>query len=76
MHAAGIEAVPARTFCVLAIVFAIELCVFIQQVVLPRNIVNLQAGFRDGPIGIVELGGLGEVRDVPGANHEGRLRWQ
>src|SRR5438445_7076471 len=42
MHASDIEAVPARALGVLAIVLAIELCVFIQQVVLPRNIVHVQ----------------------------------
>jgi len=44
-----------------------------QQRLAARHIVHVEPGLGDDAIGVVELGRLGEMRDVPGVNHKGRL---
>ena len=43
-------------------------------VVLAGNVVDVEAGAADHLVGIVELLGLRQMRDVAGVDHEGRLR--
>ena len=57
-----------------AVVLAVELHVIVENVVLARHVVNVEARLRDDAIGVVELGRLGEMRDIAGMNDEGRLR--
>jgi hypothetical protein len=45
--------------------------VLVDDVVLARNPVNRNALLAEHLVGIVELGGLGEMRDVAGMNDEG-----
>src|ERR1700688_1829314 len=69
-----VEAVPARALGALAVAFEIGLAaVLIDDVVLAGHPVNLDAGFAEYLVGIVELGGPGKMRDVAGVNDEGRL---
>src|SRR5271166_1918123 len=76
MHAVRVEAVPARPFGVLAVAFAIELGVLIEEVVLAWNIMHVEACLGDDALGVVELGRLGEMRNVSGVDHEGGLGWK
>ena len=71
VHAALIEAVPAGALGVLAVALEIGLAgPLIDDVVLAGNVVHLQTGAADELCGIVELGWLGEMRDVAGVQHE------
>jgi hypothetical protein len=56
---------------VLAVVVVIELHPLVEEIVLARHIVHVEPGLGHDAIGVVELGRLGEMRDVPGVNHEG-----
>src|SRR6202040_3620242 len=57
-----------------AVVLAIEPHIIIENVVLARDVVNVEARLRDDAIGVVELGRLGEMRDIAGMNDECWLR--
>ena len=76
MHAVGVEAVPAGALGAAAVALAVELLVIVEDVVLARDVVHVEARLRDDAIGVVELGRLGEMRDVAGMNDEGRLHRQ
>ena len=56
-----------------AITLAIELYLLVDDVVLTRHVVHVEFGLRDDLVGIVELRRLGQMRDVAGVDHEGRL---
>ena len=73
MHAVGVEAVPACALGAAPVALAIELLLGIDDVVLARHVMHVEASLRDDAIGIVELRQLGEMRDVAGVNDEGRL---
>src|SRR5215467_10562588 len=72
MHAVGVEAVPAGALRAAAIALEIELVLIIDDVMLARHVMHIEASLRDDAIGIVEFGHLGEMRDVAGMNDEGR----
>src|SRR6266851_5710636 len=73
VHAAGVERIPAGALGALAVALLVELDLFIEEVVLARHIVHIELGLRDDAVGVVELGGLRQMRDVAGMDHEGRL---
>ena len=71
VHAGLIEAVPAGALGVLAVALEIGLAgPLIDDIVLTGNVVHLQTGAADELCGVVELGRLGEMRDVSGVQHE------
>ena len=75
MHAAVIEAVPARALRALAVALEIALAVVVEDVVLAGHVEDLSVLtlFSTCCSG-VELARLREVRDVAGVKHErGRL---
>jgi hypothetical protein len=45
----------------------------VRSIMLARHVMHVEPGLRDGAIGVVELGGLGEMCDVAGMNHERRF---
>src|SRR5262245_9678825 len=71
MHAVGIEAVPAGSLGAAPVTLAIELLLVIEEIVLARHIVHVEARLRDRLIGVVEFLHFREMRDVAGVNHEG-----
>src|SRR5271170_3535549 len=74
VNAVIIEGIPACALRALAVAIEIGLApVFIDDVVLTGNPMRLQAGLAEYLVGIVELGGLGEVGDVAGMDDESRL---
>ena len=59
-----------------AVALAVEPHIIVEDVVLARDVVNVEARLGDDAIGVVELGRLGEMRDVAGMNDERRFRRQ
>ena len=76
VHAAGVEAVPAVALRAAAVALAIELRLLVDDVVLAGDVMHVELGLRDDLVGVVELGGLRQMRDVAGVDHERRLRRQ
>jgi hypothetical protein len=70
VHAVGVEAVPASTFAAATVAFAIELALFVEEVVLAWHVMHVEPGLRDDAVGIVELGNLRQMTDVAGMDHE------
>src|SRR5580693_2914133 len=68
MHAVGIEAVPAGALAAAAVTLTIELAVLVEEVVLARDVMHVEAGLRNDAVGIVELGNLRQMTDVAGVN--------
>ena len=62
MHAVGIEAVPAGALRAAPVAFAVELDLLVDDVVLARHVMHVEAGLRDDAVGIVELGRLRQMR--------------
>src|SRR3984893_10871616 len=74
MHAAGVKRVPAGALRVLAVTFEIGLAVFlVDEIVLARHIMDIELGFADDFLRIVELPWLRKMGDVAGVDHEGGL---
>src|SRR5207247_1071357 len=73
MHAVGVEAIPARTFRTATVAVAVELHVFVENVMFARNVMHVEPGLRDDAVGVVEFGWLGEMGDIAGVNDEGWL---
>ena len=55
VHAVGVEAVPAGALGALAVAFAIELRVLVEDVVLAGHVVHVEPGLRDDAVGVVEF---------------------
>ena len=70
VHAVLVEAVPAGALGVLAVALAVELDLFVDDVVLARHVVHVEAGGLDDAVGVVELLRLRQVGDVAGVDHE------
>jgi hypothetical protein len=45
----------------------------VDEIVLARHVMHVELGLRDDALGVVELGGLRQMGDVAGVDHEGRL---
>jgi hypothetical protein len=76
MYAVVVEAVPALTLGAFAVAFEIELAqALVDEVVLARNVVHVEARLSDQLRGAIELIGLRQMGNVPGVNHEGGLRF-
>src|SRR5262249_59569876 len=73
MHPVRVKAVPAGALGVSAVAIVIELHPLVEEIMLAWHVVHVESGLRDDASGVVELGWLGAVRDVPGVNHEGRF---
>src|SRR5262249_13746842 len=73
MHAVSVEAIPARAFGAATVTVAVELHVFVENVMFTRNVMHVEQSLRDDAVGIVEFGWLGEVGDIAGMNDEGWL---
>src|SRR3984893_13945353 len=72
-----IEGKPAGALGVLAIAFEIGLAiVLVDNIVLARHVMNIELGFADDSLRIVELPGLRKTGDVAGVDHEGGLDWK
>jgi hypothetical protein len=77
VNAMIVEAVPTRALGALAIAGEIGLAqALVDDVMLARNVVNVELGLTDQLVGIVELVGLGEMGDIARMDHEGRVRLQ
>src|SRR5262249_13573487 len=76
MHAVGIEAVPSSPLGILAVALAIELRLLVDEVMLARHVMHVERRLRDDAVGIVELGGFRQMRDVPGVDHECGFYWE
>src|ERR1700756_1909158 len=70
VHAVGIEAVPARALGAATVAVAVKLNVLVEDGVLARHVMHVEARLRDDAIGVVEFGWLREVGDVAGVNDE------
>src|SRR2546427_357562 len=55
MHAIGVEAVPAGALRAATIALTIELLLIIEEVMLARHIVHVEASLGDDPVGVVEF---------------------
>src|ERR1700731_3757696 len=74
MLAAGVKRVPAGALRVLAVTFEIGLAVIlVDEFVLARHIMDIELGFADDFLRIVELPWLRKMGDVAGVDHEGGL---
>ena len=73
VHAVGVERVPAVAFGGLAITVAVKFPVRIEKVVLAGDVMHVEAGLRNNPVGVVELRFQRQVTDVAGVDHEGRF---
>src|SRR6478672_2091135 len=77
VNAVIVEAVPTHSLGALAVTGEIGLAqALVDDVMLPGNVVNVELGLTDQLIGIVEFVGLGEMGDIAGMDHEGRVRLQ
>ena len=54
-------------------VLAVELRVFVEDIVFARNVMDVEPGLRDDAVGVVEFGWLGEMGDIAGMNDKGWL---
>src|ERR1700733_2063272 len=70
VDAAGVERIPAGTLGVAFVALAIELDLFVEEIVLARHVMHVELGLRDDALGVVELGGLRQMGDVAGMDHE------
>src|SRR5262249_50774941 len=73
MHAVGVEAIPARALGAATVAVAVELYVFVENVVFARHVMHVEPRLRDDAIGVVEFRWLGEMGDIAGMNDKGRL---
>src|SRR6516225_8061946 len=58
------------------VAFAVKFLPFVEDVVLAGHVVHVEARLRDDAVGIIEFGGLGEMRDIAGMDDERWLRRQ
>src|SRR6478752_9469355 len=76
-HAAVVEAVPAATVRVFPVALEVRRTVVRRDVVLPGHIEDaIRLYTFQHFVRRVELVGFGELRDVAGVEHEGRLLWE
>src|SRR6266446_6382268 len=73
VHSVGVEAVPARALAAATVAVAVELHVFVEDIMFTRNVMHVEPGLRDDAVGIVEFGWFGEMGDIAGMNDEGWL---
>src|SRR6476660_10356154 len=74
VNAVIVKAVPTRSLGALAVTGEIGLAqALVDDVMLAGNVVNVELGLTDQLAGIVEFVGLGEMGDIAGMDHEGRV---
>src|SRR3984957_1383381 len=74
MDAGLVEGIPARALGAFAITVEIGFPLgLVDDVMFARHVVNVEPGLADDLIGVVELLGLRQMRDVAGMDHERRL---
>ncbi len=73
VHAVGVERVPAGALGAAAVALAVELDLFVEEIVLAGHVMHVELGLRDDAFGVVEFGRLRQMADVAGVDHEGRL---
>src|ERR1700761_8539081 len=70
VNAVSVEGIIACALGAAAIAVAIELDVFVEEIVLARYIMHVEFGLRDDAVGIIEFGSLRQMADVAGVDHE------